>query len=568
MSLRPASQPRSPALAAGGRPLIEIRGLSKAYGSGAARREVLRSIDLEVQSGEFLAILGGSGAGKSTLLSLLAGLERPTGGELLLRGRPIQGPGPERALVFQQHALLPWLTAAGNVALAVDQAFAREPRAARAERVQRALALVRLSAAAGKFPHQLSGGMRQRVAVARALAVEPELLLMDEPFGALDALTRASLQKELQGLTAGAERTTVFVTNDAAEALLLADRVAVLGADGRLGEPVVVDLPRPRDRELLAADPRGRGLLELLAGRFLGSAEAVQAKPAARRPAPTRSGARVESVLAGGEALPASERRPLLALREIEQAFGAGPRRAVIVQGIHMQVQQGEFVCLLGHSGCGKTTLLNLVAGLAQPTRGTLELDGLPIERPGPERALVFQSHALLPWLSAFENVRLGLDARRIGGSAAERDARARYFLERVGLADHGHLRPAELSAGMRQRIGVARAFALDPRLLLLDEPFGSLDSATREELQQLVLELWGDGQRAALMVTHDVEEALLLADRILLMTDGPAAGIGLELEVPLERPRRLASLRADPRFLALRRRILDFLAHGASRPM
>jgi ABC-type nitrate/sulfonate/bicarbonate transport system ATPase subunit len=179
----------------------------------------------------------------------------------------------------------------------------------------------------------------------------------------------------------------------------------------------------------------------------------------------------------------------------------------------------------------------------------------------------VFQAHALLPWLSAFENVRLGLDGGRAAGSSNERDARARYYLERVGLAQQMEQRPSDLSAGMRQRVGVARAFALDPRLLLLDEPFGSLDSATREELQHLVLELWGDGQRAALMVTHDVEEALLLADRIVLMTDGPAAGIGLELEVPLERPRRLANLRADSRFLALRRQIIDFLATGAARP-
>jgi nitrate/nitrite transport system ATP-binding protein len=567
MSSGPALRQTAAPAALGGRPLIEIRGLAKSYGAGAARREVLRAIDLDVRAGEFLAILGGSGAGKSTLLSLLAGLERPSAGELLLRGRPIQGPGPERALVFQQHALLPWLSAAGNVALAVDQAFAKEPRAARAERVRRALAMVRLSDATHKLPHQLSGGMRQRVAVARALAVEPELLLMDEPFGALDALTRAALQKELQGLTADRRRTTVFVTNDAAEALLLADRVAVLADDGRLDEPVEVDLPRPRDRELLAASARGRQLLEQLGERLAGGAGRGARRGPQPGPAPTRSGARVEAVLAGSDAQPAGEQRPLLAVRGVEQAFGQGARRALIVQDIHMQVRQGEFVCLLGHSGCGKTTLLNLVAGLARPTRGALELDGLPIERPGPERALVFQAHALLPWLTAFENVRLGLDAERIGGSAAERDQRARYFLERVGLAEHGHLRPAELSAGMRQRIGVARAFALDPRLLLLDEPFGSLDSTTREELQQLVLELWGDGQRAALMVTHDVEEALLLADRILLMTDGPAARIGLELPVPLERPRRLTTHRADPRFLELRRRILDFLAHGAAQP-
>jgi nitrate/nitrite transport system ATP-binding protein len=565
--------------AAGTPPAIELVGVTKSFGSGASRRTVLRDVDLSVGQGEFLAIVGDSGSGKSTLVALLVGLLRADAGRVAEAGEEVREPSLARAAVFQHHALLPWLTAAGNVRLAVDQVFGREPAARRAERVRAALELVRLADAADKLPGELSGGMRQRVAVARAFATEPRVLLLDEPFGALDALTRGLLQDELQRIYQATGTTVLMITNDPDEALLLASRVAVLGRDGRLSEPLAVDVPRPRTRAALADDARFEHLrLRLDAVRRTAAATAAATAPhgaspneEARGPAasastraagstPGRPAAHDPAHASGStRRAPAAAPAHLLELRGVRKEF-AGPRGTqVVVEGVDLDVAPGEFVCLLGHSGCGKTTLLSLVAGLVPPTAGTLLLDGQPIRRPGPERALVFQGHALLPWLSAFDNVRLGLRGEG-------RDARARDVLERVGLGHALHARPADLSAGMRQRVGVARAFALAPRLLLLDEPFGSLDPSTRLELQGVLLDLWQSSGMGALMVTHDVDEALLLADRIALMTNGPHATIGEVLTVDAPRPRSLAALRRDPGHAARRRHVLEFLTHGAQR--
>jgi len=219
----------------------------------------LTGIDLSVSKGEFIALIGHSGCGKSTLLNLVAGLLKPTQGMLLCAGREIAGPGPDRGVVFQNHSLLPWLTCFDNVHLAVERVFgANEAKAARRERTHAALALVGLTHAEHKLPHEISGGMKQRVGIARALAMQPKVLLLDEPFGALDALTRARLQDELMKIVQVTGSTVVMVTHDVDEAVLLSDRIVMMtnGPAATIGEIVAIDLPRPRDRVALAEDAR------------------------------------------------------------------------------------------------------------------------------------------------------------------------------------------------------------------------------------------------------------------------------------------------------------------------
>ena len=227
---------------------------------------------------------------------------------------------------------------------------------------------------------------------------------------------------------------------------------------------------------------------------------------------------------------------------------------AEIVRDFSLYVSQGEFVCLLGHSGCGKSTVLSILMGLNRPTTGGVVIGGREIDGPGTDRGVVFQSATLLPWLSVADNVRLALDQTRREGATVE------PYLDAVGLGGFGARRPRELSAGMQQRVGIARAFALEPRLLLLDEPFSLLDALTRMELQDELMALWERTRRTVIMVTHDVDEALLLADRIVLMTSGPAATIGRILPVGFPRPRRREALLDRPDYFWLRDSVLGFL--------
>ncbi|HEX5218025.1 MAG TPA: ABC transporter ATP-binding protein, partial [Verrucomicrobiae bacterium] len=216
---------------------------------------------------------------------------------------------------------------------------------------------------------------------------------------------------------------------------------------------------------------------------------------------------------------------------------------AVIVKDFNLRIRKGEFVTLIGHSGCGKSTVLSMLAGLNDISSGGIILAGRELSDAGPDRGVVFQSPSLLPWLTAFENVMLGVDQVFFTARKQERREIAEYYLTVVGLGDSMHKRPRELSQGMRQRVGIARAFALKPKMLLLDEPFGMLDALTRIELQQVLLEVWGRTQLTALMVTHDVDEAIFLSDRVVMMTNGPAAEVGDILEVKFPRPRNRAAL-------------------------
>jgi nitrate/nitrite transport system ATP-binding protein len=249
-----------------------------------------------------------------------------------------------------------------------------------------------------------------------------------------------------------------------------------------------------------------------------------------------------------------------LAFEQVSQVFESrrGPFEAL--RDVNLTVRQGEFLCVIGHSGCGKSTLLNMVSGFLSPSGGRVTLRGEPIGEPGPDRMVVFQNYSLLPWLTVRQNVAMAVRAARRELTAAERDAVVDHHLEMVGLQEAQHRRPSQISGGMRQRVAIARALAVRPEVLVLDEPFGALDAITKEELQEELLAIWREHRPTVLMITHDIDEALFLSDRIVMMTNGPAATIGEILTVPFERPRRYEAIQADPRYGQLRNHALDFL--------
>ena len=253
--------------------------------------------------------------------------------------------------------------------------------------------------------------------------------------------------------------------------------------------------------------------------------------------------------------------KPLVQIEGVGQTFNTKSGRFTALRDIDLQVREGEVVSLIGHSGCGKSTLLNLIAGLTQPSTGVLLCDGREIPGPGPERAVVFQNHSLLPWMSCFENVMLGVEqvfGRKEG--KAKLKASVTAALEMVHMEHAMHKFPHEVSGGMKQRVGIARAFAMEPRILLMDEPFGALDALTRARLQDELNGVMAKTGATVVMVTHDVDEAVLLSDRIVMMTNGPAATVGEILTVELERPRDRLALAHDTRFADYRAAVFEFL--------
>jgi nitrate/nitrite transport system ATP-binding protein len=248
-----------------------------------------------------------------------------------------------------------------------------------------------------------------------------------------------------------------------------------------------------------------------------------------------------------------------LVVERLGKTFETKSGDFVALTGIDLVIRKGEFVTLIGHSGCGKTTLLNLVAGLLRPSQGTMLLANKHIEGPGPDRGVVFQNHSLLPWLTCFDNVYLAVE--RVFSERKEKlRARTHEALEMVGLSHAEHKYPHEISGGMKQRVGIARALAIEPKVLLLDEPFGALDALTRATLQDELMRIVEKTGATVLMVTHDVDEAVLLSDRVVMMTNGPAAQIGEVLTVALPRPRARLALAHDARFMDLRAEVLEFL--------
>ena len=344
---------------------IRASDVCKVYETRTAWVEAVSGVSFDVGQGEFVAILGFSGAGKTTLISAIAGLVEPDGGEILLRGQPIDGPDKDRGLVFQSYSLFPWLSVEKNVALAVDAVHKDRSADDRKALVKQKVQLVGLGHAMDRKPGQLSGGMRQRVAVARALAMEPEILLLDEPLSALDALTRAKLQDEIERIREEEKRTIILVTNDVDEALLLADRIAVLtpAPSARIGRIFNVDLPRPRDREAVNEDvdfQHLRGeivdyLGSLVSGRAATGSEVVtlpNVTPLDLAPPPKA----YRDAAKGG-----AERR-YLEFYKLHKVYPTPKGPLTVVEDFNLLMDKGEFISLIGHSGCGKSTVLTMAA--------------------------------------------------------------------------------------------------------------------------------------------------------------------------------------------------------------
>jgi nitrate/nitrite transport system ATP-binding protein len=259
--------------------------------------------------------------------------------------------------------------------------------------------------------------------------------------------------------------------------------------------------------------------------------------------------------------------KPFLHLERLAKRHPSARKDAelVVFEGLDLGVERGEFVTLIGHSGCGKSTLLNLIAGLDEPSEGYVFVAGMPVRGPGLSRGVIFQNHSLLPWLSAVGNVAFSVRARHPDWTKQRIREHSLEFLRMVGLGAVAERKPAQLSGGMRQRVGIARAFAIEPEILLMDEPFGALDALTRGSIQDQLVELWQKVRRTIVMITHDVDEAIYLSDRIVVMSDGPRSCIAEIVSVDLPRPRARAELLRLPRYLELRTHLLELLDHKSS---
>ncbi|WFP51469.1 ABC transporter ATP-binding protein [Methylomonas sp. EFPC3] len=552
------------------KPLVELKNVCKSYGEGKSRTSILKDINLDIKEGEFIAIVGFSGSGKTTLVSLIAGLIYPDSGELLKNGQTIGEPGPDRGVVFQNYSLMPWLTVYENVALAVDAIFKDWTPEQRRAHTEKYVNMVNLGRAMDKKPSELSGGMRQRVNVARALAANPDILLLDEPLSALDALTRGNLQDEILQIWEQDRKTVILITNDVDEAIYMADRVIPLnpGPDATFGPDFVIDLERPRNRTALNHDPEFKRLRADITRYLMDiGMQKAQAEIGDKLKLPdVRPNTSNDWKLDTSALKP--DQRDLGKARYLEFANLSkiyptpdGNGTVKVVDGFDLKMKKGEFISIIGHSGCGKSTVLSMTAGLNEISEGGIVLDNREIDGAGPDRGVVFQAPSLFPWLTAFDNVMLGVDKVYPHASQDEREDIVEYYLTRVGLADSMFKKAADMSNGMRQRVGIARAFALSPKLLLLDEPFGMLDSLTRWELQEVLMEVWERTHVTAIVVTHDVDEAILLADRVVMMTNGPHAKIGKIQEIDLPRPRSRKALLEHPDYYKYRESLLTFLS-------
>ena len=348
------------------------------------------------------------------------------------------------------------------------------------------------------------------------------------------------------------------------EALVLADRIIALNPDGTLGEEFRVTIPRPRLRSEMNNNETFKDLRAQVTNYLMDVG--IQAKAEGSKLLPDVTPIHgVPAAVAEAQKTGRTER--YLDFSQLHKIYPTPKGPLTVVEDFDLKIDKGEFISLIGHSGCGKSTVLTMAAGLNDISKGAIKLDGRHVMGADPERAVVFQSPSLFPWLTAKQNVAVGVDKVYPRASQAEREDVVEYYLERVGLGDSMDKSAADLSNGMKQRVGIARAFALSPKLLLLDEPFGMLDSLTRWELQEVLMEVWSRTKVTAICVTHDVDEAILLADRVVMMTNGPQATIGKIVDVDLPRPRTRKALLEHPDYYNFRQEVLDFLEeyeHGA----
>jgi nitrate/nitrite transport system ATP-binding protein len=252
----------------------------------------------------------------------------------------------------------------------------------------------------------------------------------------------------------------------------------------------------------------------------------------------------------------------MLDLKDLKKVYPTPMGDYVVLENLNLQIRKEEFVTIIGHSGCGKTTMLSMIAGLNPISGGNISVPGKHIKGPGPDRGVIFQSPSLMPWMTSLQNVLLGVNQVFPQATKAQRNDIAKYYLQKVGLEDAFYKKASELSQGMQQRVGIARAFAIKPKVLLLDEPFGMLDSLTRGELQDILIEIWNKEKITAVMITHDVDEAIFLADRVVMMTSGPKAKIGDILDINFQRPRTRKSVLEHDDYYKYRRHLIDFLEH------
>ena len=551
---------------------LALNNISKSYGSGHNKSDVLSNINLDIKEGEFVAIVGFSGTGKTTLISTIAGLIKPDSGEVTMQGKKVIGPSSERGVVFQSYSLMPWLTVFGNVALAVDSVFSNLSSTERKERIEKYINMVGLSHATHRHPSELSGGMRQRVNVARALAASPDVLLLDEPLSALDALTRANLQDEIIRIWEQEKKTVILITNDVDEGLIMADRIIPLnpGPNATFGPEFIVDLPRPRDRTAMNHDENFKKLRSDITQYLMsvGMADGGDSGSNVYQLPNVQPNTASDFGLSDEEKPDVLKTysnnigdKKYLEYFNLTKIYPTPKGPLTVVDKFELNIEKGEFISIIGHSGCGKSTVLSMTAGLTDISDGGIVLDKKEIDAAGPDRAVVFQAPSLFPWLSAKENVALGVERVYPHATKAERNSIVEYYLSKVGLSGALNKKAAELSNGMKQRVGISRAFALSPKLLLLDEPFGMLDSLTRWELQEVLMEVWTRTKVTAIMVTHDVDEAILLADRVVMMTNGPNAKVGKVMKVDLPRPRTRKALVSHPDYYKYREELLTFLA-------
>jgi nitrate/nitrite transport system ATP-binding protein len=549
-------------------PILSLQNVCKSYGEGNHAIPVLKNINLDITEGEFIAIVGFSGSGKTTLVSLIAGLLQADSGEILKSGKAITEPAPDRGVVFQNYSLMPWLTVYENVALAVDAIFKHWTAQQRHEHTEKYVNMVNLGSAMHKLPSELSGGMRQRVNVARALAANPEILLLDEPLSALDALTRGNLQDEILQIWSQEKKTMILITNDVDEAIYMADRVIPLTMtpNATFEKIFNIDIPRPRNRTDLNHNEDFKHLRGEIT-RYLmdmGISKSNQLTESIELPnvLPNTNEDWKNLSLPTFASQTHLGRPRYLEFTRLSKSYPTPSGKTVkVVDGFDLMMKKGEFISIIGHSGCGKSTVLSMAAGLTEISEGGIILDNREVSQAGPDRGVVFQAPSLFSWQTAFDNVMLGVYKVYPHATEKEREDIVKYYLNRVGLGDSLYKKAGDMSNGMRQRVGIARAFALSPKLLLLDEPFGMLDSLTRWELQEVLMEVWERTHVTAIMVTHDVDEAILLADRVVMMTNGPNAKVGKIEQIDLPRPRTRKNLLEHPDYYKYRESLLTFLS-------
>ncbi len=459
-----------------GQGIISLEHVTKRFESAGRVKEVVDDVSLEVKENEFVVLFGPGQCGKTTMINLIAGLELVTEGTVSVDGKKVEGPGADRGVVYQTTALFPFCTVMGNVEFGPKSRGINKKT--RRERAQYFIDLVGLQGFEKSFPNQLSGGMRQRVGIARAYCNDPKVMLMDEPFGHLDAQTRYMMEEELEKIWQKEKRTVVFVTNNIEEAVYLADRIILL-----TNCPTTI-------KEGICGGP---AQAQKLCGPGIPASEKGRSWTIRTRHY------RRESVM--------REDKVKVKVKNLTKKFGD----LLVLDDISFEVKEGEFLCIVGPTGCGKTTFLNSLTKLYDITAGEILVNGEPVDLKRHNIAYIFQEYSTFPWLKVEENVKYGLRIKGIAEDEVQR--RADEVIAMVGLEEFRAYYPDQLSASMLQRVVIARAFAVQPELLIMDEPYGQLDISLRFRLEDELIRLWRETGTTVIFITHNIEEAVYLSE-------------------------------------------------------